>query len=106
MVTRFARLLHGTLPPEVERYTRSVTLAWTLFFGALFALSCTLYLGKFLAAWSFLANIASPVLIGVMFVAEYAIRLRALPNWERVGILGGMRAFSRYFASARLETPR
>jgi len=106
LVTRFARLLHGTLPLEVERYTRSVTLAWTIFFSALFTLSCALYLGRFLAPWSFLANIASPVLIGAMFVVEYAIRLRALPNWERVGILGGMRAFSRYFASARLETPR
>lgn len=106
LVTRFARLLHGSLPPEVQRYTRSVTVAWTVFFAALFTLSCALYLGRFLAAWSFLANIASPILIGTMFVVEYAVRLRALPHWERIGILGGMRAFTRYFASARLETPR
>lgn len=106
LVTRFARLLHGTLPPEVERYTRRVTLAWTIFFATLFVLSCTLYLGRFLPAWSFLANIASPVLIGAMFVVEYAVRLRALPHWERVGILGGIRAFSRHFAAARFEAPR
>jgi len=106
MVTRFARLLHGALPPEVERYTRGVTLAWTLFFATLFTLSCALYLGGLLAAWSFLANIASPALIGAMFVVEYAVRLRTLPHWERTGVLGGLRAFSRYFASARLETPR
>ena len=100
LVTRFARLLHGSLPPEVQRYTRHVTLAWTIFFASLFTLSATLYLGGFVAAWSFLANIASPFLIGAMFVIEYAVRLRALPDWERVGILGGVRAFSRHFAHA------
>lgn len=106
LCTRFARLIHGTLPPEVERYTRQVTVAWTAFFAALFALSCALYLGGFLAAWSFLANIASPLLIAAMFVVEYAVRLRALPHWERVGILGGIRAFSRHFGAARFEAPR
>ncbi len=60
LCTRFARALHDTLPREVERYTRLVTLAWTIFFGAVFVLSCGLYLGGYLAAWSLLANILSP----------------------------------------------
>jgi hypothetical protein len=41
-----------------------------------------------------------------MFVVEYGVRHRALPNWERVGILGGVRAFSRHFASSRAQAPR
>ena len=94
---RFARLLHGTLPVEVERYSRRVTAAWTIFFATLFALSCTLYFGGFLAAWSVLANILSPILTVAMFMVEYAIRHRVLPQWERVGLLGGIRAFSRHF---------
>lgn len=106
LVTRFARMIHGTLPPEVERYTRQVTVAWTAFFAVLFALSCGLYLGGWLAAWSLLANILTPLLVAAMFVVEYAVRLRVLPNWERVGILGGIRAFSRHFGSARFEAPR
>lgn len=106
LVARFARIVHGTIPPEVERYTRQVTLAWTLFFAALFTASCVLYLGNHLAAWSLLANIVSPILIGAMFVGEYAVRLRALPHWEQVGILGGIRAFTRHFATARFEAPR
>lgn len=106
LVALFARLVHGTIPPEVERYARRVTLAWTAFFAALFTLSSTLYFGGFLAAWSLLANILSPILITAMFVIEYAVRLRALPNWEQVGILGGIRAFSRHFGSARFEAPR
>jgi len=41
-----------------------------------------------------------------MFVAEYGVRHRVLPNWERVGIFGGIRAFARHFQSARFEAPR
>jgi uncharacterized membrane protein len=100
LCARFAELLHGTLPPEVQAYTRRVTLAWTLFFALLALASAVLYLGGFLTAWSALATMASPLLVALMFVVEYAIRLRALPNWERVGILGGIRAFSRHFAAA------
>lgn len=106
LVALFARLVHGSIPPEVERYTRLVTLAWTLFFATLFTVSCALYFGNFLAAWSLLANILSPILITAMFVVEYAVRLRALPHWEQVGIMGGIRAFSRHFGAARFEAPR
>jgi uncharacterized membrane protein len=106
LVTRLARILHVTLPPEVERYTRQVTVAWTLFFLTIFGLSCALYLGGMLAAWSVLANLLTPILIAAMFVVEYAVRHRVLPHWERTGILGGIRAFSRHFATARFEAPR
>jgi len=106
LCTRFARLLHGTLPAEVERYTRQVTAAWTIFFVVMFVLSCMLYLAGDLAAWSLFANIASPVLVAAMFVVEYLVRYRVLPNWERTGVLGGIRAFARHFAAAQLEAPR
>lgn len=106
LATTFARLVHGALPPEVQRYSRQVTLAWTIFFAVLFLASCGLYLGDERAAWSFLANIASPLLVALMFVAEYGVRHRVLPHWERAGILGGIRAFARHFQSARVEAPR
>ena len=97
----FARLLHGEIPPEVAHYARQVTLAWTLFFTLLFAASCALYFAGWLTAWSILANMASPVLLVAMFVGEYAIRCRVLPSWERTGVLGAIRAFSRHFTAAR-----
>jgi uncharacterized membrane protein len=106
LCTRFARIIHGTLPPEVLLYTRRVTLAWAIFFASLFVVSCVLYFGNFVAAWSFLANIASPILIATMFVVEYAIRLRVLPNHERIGILGGMRAFLQHAAARRSTATR
>jgi len=100
LCTRFARLVHGTMTPELAAYSRAVTLAWTVFFSALALASATLYFGGFLTAWSVLATMLSPVLVALMFVVEYAIRLRALPHVERIGILGGIRAFSRHFAPA------
>jgi uncharacterized membrane protein len=101
LVTTFARLVHGELPPEVVRYTRQVTLAWTLLFVAMFATSCALYLSGERAAWSVFANFATPASVGAMFAIEYLVRHRVLPHWERVGIMGGVRAFSRHFGQAR-----
>jgi uncharacterized membrane protein len=106
LCTRFARMIHGALEPDALRYTREVTLAWTLFFAALCALSCGLYLGGFLEAWSILANIASPLLVAAMFAIEYAVRARVLPTHAQVGILGGIQAFSRHFGTTTLEAPR
>ena len=101
LVARFAHIAHGHLPPEVARYCRSVTIAWTAFFCVLFVLSCALYLAGFLAAWSTLANILTPILVCAMFGAEYVVRYRVLPQWERIGVLGGIRAFSRHFGAAQ-----
>lgn len=106
LVTQFARMVHGELPAEVQRYTRQVTIAWTALFLGIVAASCTLFFGGWTAAWSFLANFLNPVLMVAMFVVEYAVRHRVLPDWERVGILGGVRAFSRHFQAARFEAPR
>ena len=101
LCTRFARIVHEHLPPEVERYTRHITLAWTVFFLAIFALSCILYFAGMMSAWSFLANFGSPLLVGAMFGIEYIVRHRVLPDWERIGVLGSVRACSRHFQAQR-----
>jgi len=106
LCTRFARIFHEGLPPKVGEYTRRLTLAWTLFFVGMLAASCVLYFGGFLAAWSLFASVATPLLLATMFSVEYAIRSRVFPNIQRVGVLGGIRAFSRHIASARTEAPR
>jgi uncharacterized membrane protein len=98
LVTTFARLVHGELPPEVCRYTRAATVAWTLFFAAMFAASSAVYLAAGAMAWSVLANFVTPVAVVSMFVLEYVVRHRVLPHWHRVGILGGVRAFSQHFS--------
>ena len=106
MVTRFARTVHGSLPPDVALYTRRVTVAWTVFFLVVAALSSALYLGGHLTAWSVFANFLTLPLVAGLFAAEYAVRLRALPHWERAGILAGVRAFWQHSSAASCETPR
>jgi uncharacterized membrane protein len=106
LVTQFARAFHGDLSDEVNAYTRSVTVAWTIFFSTLFAVSCALYLAGMLEAWSLLANIVGPVLVGAMFVVEYLVRNRVLPDLERTGLLSGVRAFSRHMAATQSQSTR
>ena len=101
LCTRFARILHnGVLPPYVREYTRRVTAAWTIFFAALAAVSTALYFSGWVEAWSLFATLLSPVLVALMFAVEYLVRMRTFPQLERVGVLGGIRAFSRHFAAA------
>ena len=94
LVTRLAETVHRTrLAPEVLRYTRQVTLAWTLFFLATALVSGALFCCASMEAWSVFANFLSFPLILLMFALEYAVRLRKLPDLEKHSIMDGVRAF-------------
>lgn len=83
LITGMARRLHGDIADELVRYTRNVTIAWTMFFATQLALSVTLFCFAPLVAWSFFVNILDIPLVVAMFAAEYAIRLRCLKNPPR-----------------------
>ena len=93
MVTMFARMVHGTMVPAMERYTRQVTLAWSLFFGAMALVSTVLYVAAPVSVWSAFANFFTAPLIASMFIVEYAVRRRLLPDVEHAGIVAGVQAF-------------
>jgi uncharacterized membrane protein len=93
MCTMFARMVHGTLGPAMERYTRQVTLAWSIFFGAMALVSTALYFAAPVGAWSAFANFLTAPLIALMFIVEYAVRRRVLPGVEHAGIVAGVQAF-------------
>jgi uncharacterized membrane protein len=97
LCTQLADKIHGPLSTREVRYTRRVTLAWTLFFAALTAATVALFLFAPLRTWSVFANFYAVPLIGVMFAAEYAVRRRMLPHVARRGILAAVRV---YFASS------
>jgi uncharacterized membrane protein len=96
LCTQLADKLHGPLTPREVIYTRRVTAAWALFFVSITAAMALLFWFAPLAVWSLFANFCVPPLIGLMFVAEYAVRRRVLPQAERRGILAAVRV---YFAS-------
>lgn len=94
MCTRIARTMHGSVSPALARYTRQVTVAWTAFFAATAAISCLLFAFGSIEAWSTFANLLTMPLVGLMFVAEYLVRLRLLPE-DRSSILDAVRAYRR-----------
>jgi uncharacterized membrane protein len=96
LCTRLADKIHGPLTTQEVFYTRRVTAAWALFFILIVAVTLGLFLFAPLRIWSLFANFCVLPLIGLMFVAEYAVRKQALPQVPRRGILAAVRV---YFAS-------
>ena len=94
LVTRMARSVHGgVLTPAQAVYTRQVTVAWCLFFGAMAMVSTGLFLWAPVVAWSTFANLLGGPLIALMFTAEYLWRRHALPEEKRASLADTVRAW-------------
>ena len=93
LCTRWATRVHGPLPANVARYTRVVTTVWTLFLASLTVTLVALFALVELPVWSAFANFGTFPLIVALFVAEYAVRGRVLPDMQHADILTGARAF-------------
>jgi uncharacterized membrane protein len=104
LCSRFAEAVHGSLAPEVLRYTRQLTLAWTLFFITISLVSGLLFAFAPIEIWSIFANFLTFPLVLLMFAVEFLIRLRMLPNLERHNILDGILAFWKT-PPGRSDTP-
>jgi uncharacterized membrane protein len=87
MCTFFARVIHGSLTPELERYTRQVTVAWVVFFGLMAAVSTMIFFAASIRTWSLFANFFTGPLIALMFVTEYGIRRWLHPHMQHAHIL-------------------
>ncbi len=98
LCTQLADKAHGPLTSQEVFYTRRVTAAWALFFVLITAVTLGLFVFAPLRTWSLFANFCVVPLIGLMFVAEYVVRRRVLPQVRRQGILAAVRV---YFASSR-----
>jgi uncharacterized membrane protein len=102
MCSRFAAMIHGPLEDKVARYTRQVTIAWTIFFAATAGLSVALFFAAPIEIWSAFANVLSLPLLALMFGAEYAIRLRLLPDMKHAAILDSVRMYRK---SSKVSLP-
>jgi uncharacterized membrane protein len=98
LCTQWATLVHGTLPAAAVPYTRAVTAAWAIFFALLAAALIVVFALAPLPAWSAFANFGTFPLIVAMFIGEYLVRIRALPDMPPAHIIAGVRA---YIDSAR-----
>ena len=98
LATRIARAVLPSMPPEVVEYSRGVTVAWTIYFVAMTAISIALFLGASAAVWSTFATLISGPLVALMFVLEFALRRRLMPASHCASIVQtvmGFRALMR-----------
>lgn len=101
LCTRWAGMVHGPLCERVERYTRSVTLAWTIFFVSISLSSVLLFCFAPLRVWSVFSNFLTLPLAALMFAIEYELRRHRLPWMQRATLAETARA---YFATSRRGT--
>jgi uncharacterized membrane protein len=102
LCSRLATMVRGPLQPPVARYTRKVTVAWTIFFAAMMVASSLLFFLATIQVWSTFANLLTMPLVAVMFIAEYAVRKHVLPDLPRTHILEALRA---YWNSSAVPVP-
>ena len=97
LCTQLADKVHGPLSALELRYTRNVTLAWVIFFLLNLAATILLFTLAPLRIWSMFVNFCALPLILAMFVAEYLVRRRVLPQVHRSGLIATLRV---YFANS------
>jgi uncharacterized membrane protein len=82
LIARFAQIEQGTLSAELAIYTRTLTWLWTLLFIAAALLSSALAMSGHRDAWSLFTNFINYLLVGALFLGEFAYRRRRFPNYR------------------------
>lgn len=94
LITTIARRVHSSLQPELESYTRNVTIAWSLFFAAQVIVSMTLFSFAPLDVWSTFINLLNGPSVVLMFVLEYTYRVLRYREHQS-SIFSGLHFFTR-----------
>ena len=102
IITRIARRVRGTLPPELETYTRSLTAAWCVFFAGQLAVSALLFASGPVEHWSLFVSVLNFPLVALMFVGDWLCRVVRYPHLPQSSIAKAVRAFAQERASSAL----
>ena len=97
LCSRVTRLmLPGPADPTYMRYTWKVTAVWTVYFFVSAVLSVGLFFLGPIDVWSYFANLLTPVFVGLLFVVEYLVRVRVLPDRAHFSIAQTIQAYRSY----------
>jgi uncharacterized membrane protein len=96
LITRVARRFEGSLPAYMEAYTRKLTAAWCIFFGAQLALSALLFAFASLETWSLFVNLLNLPLLAAMFCGDYLYRVLRYRNHRHATIAQSVAAFAKH----------
>jgi uncharacterized membrane protein len=91
LCTQLSDKLHGPLAAAEIAYTRRATWVWAVFYGLLAAAIVVVYFRCPQRVWSLFVNFGTFGLIGLLFVADHALRRRLLPHRPNGGMLAALR---------------
>ncbi len=92
-ITVIARTIHPDMPDSVARYTRKVTVAWSIFFALQVLVSLAIFYFASIETWSMFANVLNWPMIILMFAGEYACRKRCNPDFRHATIRESVSAY-------------
>jgi uncharacterized membrane protein len=83
LISVIARSVRGKLPPDIERYTRAVTILWTVLFAILLVASFALLIAAPVPLWSQFVTWISLALVVLTLAVEYVVRRIRLRHHPR-----------------------
>lgn len=101
LITQISRRVNGDVQPDIARYTRRVTAAWSIYFAAQVAVSLLLYLFAPLPVWSLFINVLNLPLLLMMFAGEYVWRTTHYPHHARTSIRKAFEVYAKDFAASK-----
>lgn len=93
LITTLAQTLHGPLPDKIMRYTRSATMAWSLFFAAQVLISLLIFHFLSIETWSLFANVLNWPMVAAMFIGEFLCRKIANPDFHPASMRESIAAY-------------
>jgi len=96
-----ARRVHGALQPEMEWFTRKLTIAWCAFFAAQLVASALLYAFASLEIWSLFVNVLNLPLLALMFGGQWIYRSARHPDCPQASFWQAVESFTRDAAPSR-----
>lgn len=91
LISKIARFERGTLTEELARYTRRLTLLWSLLFAALAISAIVLAIAAPPRVWSLATNFIHYFVIGAAFAGEYAYRRWRFRHLPHAGFIANLR---------------
>jgi uncharacterized membrane protein len=93
LITTLAARVHREFTPAMVVYTRKVTIAWTIYFVVMAGISLALFTLAPFDTWALFANLLTPIAVVLMFGAEYGLRYRLHPEFERTSVADAIRSY-------------
>ena len=104
-ITLLARKVHREFTPAMALYTRQLTALWVLYFFGMALLSIVIYAFAAFDTWALYVNVISPLSVAIFFVAEYIIRYRLHPEFERASLSVAIQSYMNSGKSASPPGP-